>query len=220
MARYHIQNAPSFNTLREEKLFQLWRASKTGRLPVDQKRCPPSNRGVVKQMIADGLLGQKTGSSVPLTEKGRAYMRRHGWAEYKHELHYDTGLDDDDIALASVLRHALYGDRTVFERSIFGGYFASLIERGFVTIADVPEIPQRVSVYLNEPALDHLAAAGDKRIRKLIEKADHDPFLRANYAKQSLAQLISDYREVIETLERRWGSPLSVHTGSVAQRRK
>lgn len=199
MPNHHIQNAPSFDTLREEKLFHLWRASKTGRLPVDQKRYPPSNRGVVRQMIADGLLGKKSGSSVPLTEKGRAYMRRHGRAEYEQELHYDTGLDDDEIALASVLRHALFRHAPNYARSKHGTYFASLIERGFVAVIDVPDRADTVLVYLNEPALDYLTAAGDKRLRALVEKAAHDPFLRLNYAGQSLEQLISDYRQVIET---------------------
>ena len=184
MPKSHIENAPRFDTLLRERLHYLWRATYYGgKLPVDLKRKPPSNRGIIPQMIAQGLFEKKRGSSLALTDKGRAYMKRYGEAEYKPVAGANLSrLDAEEIELRNILRIVLLFNDSFVSTKNLGPETQCLIDESYFNFVTYDyghykrtrfrPLPKTVSI---------VAGTSDKRIRALIDKSE-DVALRREYS--------------------------------------
>jgi len=190
MPKTNIENAPQFDTLLSERLFHLTCASRTGYLTVDLERHPPSNRGIIKQMIASGLFGKKQGSSVPLTEKGRAYLKRHGGEDYVPEVPHDlTRLDADELDLHAMLHFFWFAQNGAITKGPVSEQHRPFVERGLLTFVD-DRRPGGVWLRPTEAGIALVAEAGDKRIRAMIDKSG-DGFLRRYYGGKGLSEILT-----------------------------
>lgn len=181
MPARHIGNAPRFQTHFAERAHYLRWAAETGRLKVDLKYYPPSNHGMVADLIKRGFLGKKQGASVPLTEKGRAFLKRHGLSAYSTTRILDLSvLDAQEAEVRALLIIALLDKNSVWNSKELPENVRDFIARGLVDMQPTKYF-ERVSLTATAAGLLVIEAAGDKMIRGIIAKTD-DGFLRRHYA--------------------------------------
>lgn len=185
MPKTSNENAPRFDTLLRERLYYLWCASYYGgKLPVDLKRQPPSNRGIVAQMIAQGLFEKKRGSTVALTDKGRAYMKRHGEPGYKEDKPTDISLlTEDERDLLGVFEILFLNEAMGVYPNGLGDKWSSLVTRGYFELVEHEHGPRTSRFRPTEATRSLVAGMGDKRIRAMIDKCE-DRQARQEYGKR------------------------------------
>ncbi|SEQ01901.1 hypothetical protein SAMN05428969_1564 [Devosia sp. YR412] len=180
MPAHHVGNAPRFKTLAAERNYYLCCAAGSGQLRVDLKHYAPSNLGMVAQLIKRGFLGKKRGASVPLTDKGRAYLKRHGLGAYMTMVVKDLSmLDERETDVRAMLVLALQSSSVLRPKEMITDQLRALMARGLIEkIRDERRFDYQMRPTAAGMAI--LAAAGDKMIRAIIAKTD-ERYLRQNY---------------------------------------